>query len=158
MSQRLGRRPPRLDRIFQNISSPVYFVTFCTHRRRKVLATASVHDAFVTFGRRAADQFNIAVGRYVIMPDHIHLFVAADHDFRLGHWVGTLKQTLAKVAGGEGKSGRFWQEGFFDHVLRSDESLAQKWEYIVQNPARAGLIDKTADWPNQGEIVVIDRA
>jgi len=51
-----------------------------------------------------------------------------------------------------------WQEGFFDHILRNDESMRQKWEYIRQNPVRAGLITDPKDWPYQGEIVVIDRA
>jgi len=34
----------------------------------------------------------------VIMPDHVHLFVRGGHDFRLGPWIGALKQTLAKAA------------------------------------------------------------
>ena len=32
------------------------------------------------------------------------------------------------------------QEGFFDHLLRSYESYAQKWEYVRENPVRAGLV------------------
>ncbi len=30
-----------------------------------------------------------------------------------------------------------WQEGFFDHLLRSREGYAQKWEYVRMNPVRA---------------------
>jgi len=50
-----------------------------------------------------------------------------------------------------------WQEGFFDHLLRSDESHAEKWEYVRQNPVRAGLCHQPEEWPYQGEIVLIDR-
>jgi hypothetical protein len=39
------------------------------------------------------------VGRYVIMPDHVHLFVRGSQVFRLGPWVGLLKQALEKAAG-----------------------------------------------------------
>ena len=39
------------------------------------------------------------------------------------------------------------QEGFFDHLLRSHESYAQKWEYIRQNPVRAGLVKFAEDCP-----------
>ena len=35
-----------------------------------------------------------------------------------------------------------WQEGFFDHVLRSEESYAEKWEYVRLNPVRAGLCQR----------------
>ena len=52
----------------------------------------------------------------------------------------------------------FWQPGFFDHLLRNDESYAQKWEYVRQNPVRAGLVKSAEDWPYQGEVVRIDRA
>jgi len=53
--------------------------------------------------------------------------------------------------------GRDWQPGFFDHILRSDESYTEKWNYVRDNPVRAGLVEIADDWPYQGEIVVIDR-
>jgi putative transposase len=42
-----------------------------------------------------------------------------------------------------------WQEGCFDRLLRSDESLSDKWEYLRQNPVRAGLVANPEDWPFQ---------
>jgi len=51
-----------------------------------------------------------------------------------------------------------WQPGFFDHILRNDESYTQKWEYVRENPVRAGLVSLADDWPYQGEFVFIDRA
>ena len=49
-------------------------------------------------------------------------------------------------------SGNIWQEEFFDHVLRSDETYSQKWDYVRENPVRAGLVARVEDWPWQGEI------
>ena len=149
-------RPPRLDEVFQRYDSPVYFVTFCTHRRKPVLATERTHLAFVQFAQRAVD-FNVAVGRYVIMPDHIHLFVCGDKEFVLSRWITGLKQALARANAWSRNNGQIWQEGFFDHVLRSDESMNRKWNYIFENPVRAGLVENAEDWPYQGEIVSIDR-
>jgi REP element-mobilizing transposase RayT len=51
-----------------------------------------------------------------------------------------------------------WQCRFFDHVLRSDESYAQKWNYVRDNPVRAGLVTNADDWPYAGEIITIDRS
>jgi putative transposase len=107
---------------------------------------------------RAEDNFNVAVGRYVIMPDHVHLFVRGDYNFRLGPWIGALKQALAKAAKLYRAKGQIWEEGFFDHVLRSNESYSRKWNYVRENPVRAGLVNSAADWPYQGEIDYIDRA
>ena len=151
-----GRRPPRLGRIIA--TGPLYFVTFCTHERLRFLAKDEVHNAFVLFAKRAEQTFHVAVGRYVIMPDHVHLFVRGDYNFRLGPWIGSLKQALAKAATLSRAKGQIWEEGFFDHILRTKESYSQKWNYVRENPARAGLVRSAADWPYQGEIVYIDRA
>jgi REP element-mobilizing transposase RayT len=151
-----GRRPPRLGRTFATGS--LYFVTFCTHGRQRILAKEEIHAAFIAFAKRAESNFNIAVGSYVIMPDHVHLFVRGVNNFRLGTWIGALKQALAKAAHLSRGKGQIWEEGFFDHVLRSDESYPQKWNYVRENPVRAELVKSAADWAYQEEIVCIDRA
>ncbi len=160
-------KPPRLDLIFQRSSAPVYFVTFNTHTRGTVLATAEVHEAFIEYCRRAGE-FRIGVGRYVLMPDHIHLFVCFGIGCTktLGAWIKGLKRELDGVLlsmahqpvqlSGQ-KLSSFWQPGFNDHLLRRDESYAQKREYVFQNPVRAGLVARAEDWPYAGEIVRIDR-
>jgi len=91
------------------------------------------------------------------MPDHLHLFVRGDQNFVLGNWVKGLKRAILKTLPSQSQTS-FWQPGFFDHLLRSDESYAQKWEYVRQNPVRAGLVRSGEDWRYQGEIVRIDRA
>ncbi len=148
-----ARTPPRLHWVFSR--SPLFFVTFCTYSRRSILARAEVHAAFIEFADRAHREFGIAAGRYVILPDHIHLFVAGPDDFNLGKWVGTLKRVL----GGAIATGRshdpVWQRGFFDHLLRSEESYAQKWDYVRENPVRAQLVERVEDWPYAGELITI---
>ncbi|MEY2497074.1 MAG: REP-associated tyrosine transposase [Verrucomicrobiota bacterium] len=122
-----------------------------------MLATDAVAHAFIQFSERAYSDHNIAVGRYVIMPDHLHLFVCGPDHFALGRWVGMLKQCLEKqIVRGE-IAGSVWQRRFFDHVLRSDESYAQKWNYVRDNPVRAGLVTNADAWPYAGEIIRIDR-
>lgn len=150
------KRPLRLDLIYQT-DEPLYFITFCTFWRRKFLAPDAVHQAFIEFSKDGTKR-NIAVGRYVIMPDHVHLFVRGGPGFYLGRWIASLKQALAKSASLRRTRSQIWQEGFFDHVIRSDESYAEKWEYIRRNPVRANLVRKADEWRYQGEIVLIDRA
>ena len=149
-------RPPRLPQIFQSYSAPLFFVTICTLYRRKIPSLDAAHQALLLYGARATKEFNVALGRYVIMPDHLHLFVRGDQNFVLGNWVKGLKRAIFKTFPIRSQA-PFWQPGFFDHLLRSDESYAQKWEYVRQNPVRAGLVKFAEDWPYQGEIVRIDR-
>ena len=162
-------KPPRLDVIFQRNNAPVYFVTFNTHTRSRLLATPEVHQAFIKYCRRSAD-FRIGVGRYSLMPDHVHLFVCfgIGCPSTLGAWVKELKRELEldrvllssghrPVARPDQKHCSFWQPGFNDHLLRSDETYTQKWEYVFQNPVRGGLVARAQDRPYSGEIIRIDR-
>jgi REP element-mobilizing transposase RayT len=149
----IKRRPPRLARIIPD--TPLFFVTFCTRDRESIGSLPRVRAAFEKYATRALIEFNVAVGCYVIMPDHIHLFVRGGPEFLLSPWIGGLKRALSIAAEGRG---RLWQPGFFDHVLRGDESDGQKWDYVRDNPVRAGLVREWDDWPHQGEIVIIDRA
>ena len=45
------------------------------------------------------------------------------------------------------KLGIVWQRGFFEHRLRSNESVEEEAEYFRQNPVRAGLVESAAEWP-----------
>jgi REP-associated tyrosine transposase len=75
-------RPPRLDQIFQSYDPPLYFVTICTLYRQKIDNLKLAQNALKQYGANAIEKFNIAIGRYVVMPDHIHLFVRGGPDFR----------------------------------------------------------------------------
>jgi REP element-mobilizing transposase RayT len=145
------RRPPRLQ-VFQD-RQPFYFVTLNTYKRQSLLARSEIHDAFRDFCIRAEDR-GIAVGRYVLMPDHVHLFVfMQEHDTTLEKWIQSLRAVIGKTLLKLGFEKPHWQEGFFDHLLRTSESYGQKWEYVRINPVRAGLSKTPEEWPYQGEIM-----
>jgi len=148
-------RPPRLRPIFDSYDAPPFFVTACAFNRHPFPSLRTTHEAFVQYATRA-QSFNIAVGRYVILPDHIHFFVRGDRDFILSEWMKGLKRGISNALA---DSDHFrWQPGFFDHLLRTDESYGEKWNYVRNNPVRAGLARAAEDWPFSGEIVYIDRA
>jgi REP element-mobilizing transposase RayT len=144
---------PRLARLpWHYTRQPVYFLTLATVDRKKILANAEVHSSSVTFAARAAEH-GVYVGRYALMPDHIHLFAAfAPDSVALSDWVKSLKNALSKTLRSQGVPALHWQKGFFDHVLRSEETYAEKWLYVAQNPVRARLVVQPEDWLYQGEI------
>ena len=153
----IKNRPPRLEQIFQAYAPPLYFVTICTIHRRKIDRLVIAHEAFSKYAIRAMEEFNVAVGRYVVMPDHIHLFIRSDEEFDLGKWINGLKRAISVALGATNKW-PLWQPGFFDHVLRNSESFEKKWTYVQENPVRAGLVPCSDEWRYQGEIVTIGRA
>jgi len=143
--------PPRLAQIFQSYDTPIYFVTINTWQRMRILDQPIVHASFIEYARSNAQQGR-CIGRYVFMPDHIHLFVRLNRETRLNTFIRLLKQHLGKTLSTTNNGQPRWQPGFFDHLLRHGESYTEKWEYVRQNPVRAGLVTKPEDWPYQGEI------
>ena len=144
---------PRLSRLDWTFTdTPLYFLTACTWQRRRLLASSQAHGCFTAFAQQAQTH-GVSVGRYVLMPDHLHLFAAfAPGAPRLSRWIAALKGALSAVWRAQGERAPFWQKGFFDHVMRSRESYAGKWLYVRENPVRAGLVKSWEAWPYQGEV------
>jgi len=128
----------------------IVFITVCTKNRRPVLARDDIHGLLL----EAWDVANLwQVGRYVIMPDHLHLFAAPAvrplesvrkwtrywKSYVSRHWPNPTEHPL-------------WQADIWDTQLRAAESYSAKWAYVRNNPVRAGLVASSDDWPYQGEV------
>ena len=175
-------RLKRLDRLFTD--HPLYFVTASTENRRPILANVKIHEAFRKFGE-SGQMRGVFVGKYVLMPDHLHLFVAFGGEYKsaiaerwrsqaadvackpaapacdqqlspLSGWMKSLKNSLSKALRETNVNAPHWQKGFFDHVMRSAESYSEKWLYVAENPVRKHLAVQPEDWPYQGEIYPLE--
>jgi hypothetical protein len=79
------------------------------------------------------------------LPDHVHLVFTQLRD-ELGNLFG-LAEILNGIEGASAHSvnkflkrrGPVWQYESFYRILRTDEGLLQKAEYICQNPVRKGI-------------------
>ncbi len=145
-------RPPRLVNVW--IENPIFLVTTCVENRKPVLACEDIAKIFIEEWSTSLDRYSWAIGRYVIMPDHIHFFCSSiEQKKRLSTYVGKWKEWTSKSIRKRTRLGDFrWQRGFFDHLLRNVESRSDKWEYVRNNPVRAGLVEAPEDWPHQGFI------
>jgi REP element-mobilizing transposase RayT len=89
----VANRPPRLD-VFQRYDLPWFFVTLNTHKRRHLLPNERVHDSFIRYCEKGLS-LGAGVGRYVLMPDQIHLFVRLSPDLSLAQWIRNLKPSIS---------------------------------------------------------------
>lgn len=132
-----------------------YFVTICTHERRKLLSDIVGDGSPVpkSIGSLAEDLIHqisikypgVCVDKYVIMPDHIHLLLRLDRSTgtgnpspTLGTVIGWYKYQLTKQAnllsGTQGA--RILQRSYYDHVIRNQNDYDEVWQYIENNPKK----------------------
>ncbi len=132
--------------------STIVFVTVCIAGRRKLLDTVTAHELLVVAWRQA-DRWR--VGRYVLMPDHIHFFCApADDVTPLKKWMEYWRNAVTRTWSVKAQK-PLWQRDYWDRQLRHGESYGEKWEYVRNNPVRAGLVARPEDWQYQGELTVL---
>jgi putative transposase len=132
--------PPRIPVLLGLDQSIIYFVTFCVEGRRHVLDN---DDAFAAF-RQAIARLDWHVLAAVLMPDHVHLLAGpSDRDAAVGELSAAIKRRMRKALNAPWA----WQPGCFDRLLRREESAEEKWNYIRENPVRAGLVPHWSDWP-----------
>lgn len=135
-------------------SHPRYFITVCAHDRRPLLAHPIIHEILRKHLGKSLDLYGWAIGSYVIMPDHVHFFCAdAESRSPLSKMIGSWKQWSAKeICPLLEVEAPLWQREFFDHLIRSEESYSEKWEYVRNNPVRAGLVVHVDEWKFCGHI------
>ena len=159
--------PPALEGFNRSV---IIFVTVCTKDRHRNLANDALHNLLRAAWERA-DRWS--VGRYILMPDHLHLFCrpATEPRSPLKAWVAYWKSLVTRglsglgtVGDGPGGTGPskaarhkpFWQRDCWDTQLRRGENYHVKWEYVRSNPVRAGLCVEPHEWPYQGEMSTLE--
>jgi putative transposase len=128
-----------------------YLLTFCTANRTPVFANAE----FVRTARARIEQTAIAEGFAILahcfMPDHIHLVMEGrTPEADLRRFAKIAKQrvfySLREKHGLRG----IWQEGYHDWILRPEQPIEEAIRYVLENPARASLVDKREDFGHSG--------
>ena len=81
---------------------------------------------------------NIAVEKYVIMPNHVHLLLRVGLNCDNGKEgppvqtvIGHLKRSVSLRLGRS-----IWQKGFYDHLIRDQQDYVHHWNYIEANPVK----------------------
>ena len=125
----------------------IVFDTVCTKYRAACLANDDVHQLLRDVWHHADAWL---LGRYVILPDHLHFFAAmTDWSMDYESWIRYWKSQFTKRHAGC----KFqWLSDHWDTRVRNVESYEAKWEYVRSNPVRHGLVERPEDWPYQGEI------
>ena len=130
-----------------SIPGQIYLLTTTTANR-----TPWFHDVELA---RATSQLMIARKTWgdarplcwVLMPDHWHGLIELGERDSLPLVVNRFKSITSKHLRQAGQIPPIWARGFHDHALRRDEDVRAAAHYIIANPLRAKLANRTGDYP-----------
>ena len=153
------RKHPRLDN-YDYSTAGAYFVTICTQNRRCVLSrivgrglapAETTAIEYTSLGEIAEKQLlllkdrypYLAVDKYVIMPNHIHVIMilsgkAAGASPRptIADIVCAYKSLTTRECKKNGFEGILFQTSFYEHIIRGREDYEEIVKYIYENPLR----------------------
>jgi len=95
----------------------------------------------------AADGRDYRMPAWVVMPNHVHLLVDV-WDVPLVKLINGWKGKSAREANQLlGRRGAFWQEDYYDTLIRDAAHLRRARRYTEQNPVKAFLTRTAREWP-----------
>jgi len=129
--------------------SVVYFVTACCHQRRRIFEEAENARIGAECLRDIAARYEWNVLNACFMPDHFHMLISPlkEREQKLSGFMQAWKSSVTLRLRQSGIEGEIWQKEFFDRLLRSDESMSEKWAYVVENPLKEGLSIDVESYP-----------
>ncbi|MBO7288597.1 MAG: transposase [Clostridia bacterium] len=141
------RKPTRLKEYDYSLPG-AYFVTICTHNKKHLLSNI-VGEGLCPLPKNTLTEIGkeiektiqyinhnyvgVAISKYVIMPNHIHLIVELESSG--GHGNPPLQNIIGQLKSyTTNKYGEIlWQRSFHDHIIRNKEDYDKIWEYIDTN-------------------------
>ena len=122
-------------------------LTVCCEKREPWLTTDRHHDLLLNVWQ---DKSHWVVGRYVLMPDHLHLFAAPQAAaVEFDSWVKYVKSQFTKR---NKNTSCVWQTDHWDTRIRNRAHYEEKSIYMFNNPVRAGLVKNADDWKYKGVV------
>ena len=140
-------KPPKRKRLPHALPAWVdradpFFVTICCKQRgANSLAHPDIFETIHQTLRIYEATGKLKLFSLIVMPDHVHVIARWNHAAGFSRIIMAFKGIIAK------RHAIKWQQGFFDHRIRSIGDLHAKTAYVRANPVRAGLVGNEADWP-----------
>jgi len=157
----------RKKRRFIDEPGHAHFATFSCWQRLPLLNRDRSRQWMLESIDHVRTKFHVALGAYVIMPEHVHLLILPrNHTISMSRILAAIKSPVSRqakaflvetdqhtwlrkltVTQGRRTTFRFWQPGGgYDKNLWNERPIRNVIEYIHANPVRRGLVGRSIDW------------
>jgi putative transposase len=135
--------------IRMHFENAVHFVTNrCEQEQFLLLPKGRVNDLVREWLARAYLFVGGDIGIYafVFLSNHFHLLLC-DTSGCLARFMCFFEANLARAVNRElGRHGSFWAREYDDVIVDGNDAFLDRYAYVLCNAAKAGLVDRAADW------------
>ena len=138
-----------------------YFFTVVTNRRLPLFADEVARACLRRAVREARSRRCFETLAFCLLPDHLHCVWrlpegGADFASRWAHIKSAFSRLYHASKGHEAarsvrrkakRETAFWQQRFWEHLIRDELDLARHVDYVHFNPVKHALVARAADWP-----------
>jgi REP element-mobilizing transposase RayT len=133
-------------RLHRDMQTPgTWFVTKCLEPKRPVLIDTGAVAEIIAALAYCVQTKKIAMGSFVIMPDHWHAVLASSGLSATMHsidtWIGSKTAAILQ------QHQSAWQDSYHDTRICSTRQFLYTCHYIEENPVRKGLSSTAEEWP-----------
>jgi len=141
----------RLDAELYVSASRVYFITIRAYTNQAAFVRPELNQLVLDVLAEEQERQECSVFTYCLMPDHLHFLISPRREgISVLTFTDQYKGKATNRSWTVGWRGKLWQPRYYDHIVRSQESLLEIAEYILSNPIRRGLVERAEDWPWSG--------
>jgi len=125
-----------------SIIGNVYSITICTQNKQYIFHSFKAARILINAMRFQDERDYTETIAFVVMPDHLHwLFELKESELsKIVHSIKSFCSHKIELLN--------WQEGYYEHQLRNEESIMKHSRYIVANPLRARLVSDIGLYPH----------
>jgi len=92
------------------------------------------------------------LGAFCVMPNHVHVvYTPLPKPDGTYHAMSAIMHSLKRYTARQAniyleRKGSFWQHESYDHVVRDEAELRRIVAYVLNNPVKAGLVQRWEEW------------
>jgi len=164
----LPQRKLQRLRNYNYAQNGMYFVTLCTQNRLNLFGQIENGDLVLNdAGKMVFHKFeqipqvypDIAIDKFIVMPNHLHAILMIQHDviqqgdsgtprgafptMSLSDYIHRFKTLTTKLYIDGVRNGNYppfdkkiWQKSYHEHIIRNEQDYQKIWDYIDTNPLK----------------------
>ncbi len=141
----------RLDPSLYEQTGRVAFITIRSYLNTTPFTNPTINEMVVECLQEEQNQLPCDVYTYCLMPNHLHFLIGPKVDgISVLSFVDGFKGRSTNRSWQLGWRGKLWQPRYYDHLVRTDESLVEIADYILNNPVRKNLVSVPEEWEWSG--------